>query len=457
MGILSPILTLSLDSGSDIFDIKRNTARKRKAFSCTSCKRLKIKCDKKRPSCEYCEYRGKKCQYPDDEELQMVKLNPHNLNSTTHMMNLSFEELLLLKFYDNHHMEILGVKEGTPRYDIWRYQVPRLVNESPIIKESIFGLSSLAMLACIDIDKANDVYITADSNHSLYYTINEYFHSQVTALNELCLTLNESRNNNQIIKWNDKQIVEILVLNYTFYIFCCLHPHEIIPLVHFYDGSGIVGNDILGVTKGFLSCINHVGLGILESRYASILFIEERKLQLPSYQLNYKPIESLRQYLSQYRSYLTRSDYDLYDNAIRYMELAIYRCFKFNYMVPMFRWMFFLDERFLDYLRSRHVFALKIMYIYSTLCQYSGFNIDEKSNVWMKYMIQYKEMGYMLSNGLFSELLALIWWDEYDQRLFELADQNFRGHKGIEYFEEILSLMGMDDKIISMDSDNFSD
>ncbi|KAK6464393.1 hypothetical protein DFJ63DRAFT_333962 [Scheffersomyces coipomensis] len=196
----------SLTKVSGVNKNKKNKAtrsRRRSKNGCLSCKRLKIKCDEKKPSCEYCLDTNRQCSYVsspispspvltpindntpikafndkdyDEEESRLVKLwapptigitiNNRLINSINYL-NVKSYEMELLDFFrknclflftfglkshrDNANVNGFGNVYGNSatKTENWSGLIPQMFFQSEIVRNSICSFSSLNLFSII--------------------------------------------------------------------------------------------------------------------------------------------------------------------------------------------------------------------------------------------------------------------------------------------------------------------
>ncbi|KAK6199304.1 uncharacterized protein RJT21DRAFT_115097 [Scheffersomyces amazonensis] len=174
---------------------------------CSSCKKLRIKCDENKPRCEYCQHTNRECKYPStfrfvqsprtkqrnrlknleeifdlvdnlvfrsknrqypyhriaiaDQDLKETNLtNELILNQTTAQLRISKFELRLLNFFHNVSIHIFSHGLGKEAYDVWAKHVPNLFLQSPLVRNSIYSFASISLFPLCDLQglrKIDDV------------------------------------------------------------------------------------------------------------------------------------------------------------------------------------------------------------------------------------------------------------------------------------------------------------
>lgn len=167
---------------------------KRSRGGCSSCRRLKIKCDETRPICEYCQHTHRNCEYlppkprkprskkpkvielfredsvdsylsvsTDREGSLVADLNVQCLvNSSSQQLGLTRLELRLLNFFNMYCVDLFTYGCNTRVERVWREEVPTLFASSNLVRQAVFSFSCINLwplcdlLALRDLDREID-------------------------------------------------------------------------------------------------------------------------------------------------------------------------------------------------------------------------------------------------------------------------------------------------------------
>lgn len=158
-------------------DVVTKPKSKRSRNGCSSCKKLKIKCNEDKPYCEYCVQTGRQCIYEfkqnaskiDKKEkpsrtnvqintkthsaasdLAVININDkrlRKLNSMSCQLNVTKLELKLLKYYIEFGPTFLSYNVTKSSFNFWCEVVPKLWCTSDLVKTSLYAVSSARLLA----------------------------------------------------------------------------------------------------------------------------------------------------------------------------------------------------------------------------------------------------------------------------------------------------------------------
>ncbi|CCH42017.1 putative transcriptional regulatory protein [Wickerhamomyces ciferrii] len=214
---------------------KTSTISKRSKNGCVSCKNLKIKCTEEKPFCEYCVHTGRQCIYfqkpsvkikvfkkklgrprkkskesvdsgetvessdskdkidissrstsssstPPDLQLINSKSNK-NLNSPQIQLEITPFQLNLLKFYLEFGADFFTFNVLEKTHNFWEFEVPQLWCQSDLIKNSIYMLSSVRLLANYEESSFQNIHIEYDDNSNSQIVKNSSSISSSSSIN----------------------------------------------------------------------------------------------------------------------------------------------------------------------------------------------------------------------------------------------------------------------------------
>ncbi|CAG87477.1 DEHA2D18810p [Debaryomyces hansenii CBS767] len=419
---------------------------------CLSCKKLKIKCDEAKPKCEYCEHTKRECIYPDPstikrgrkaktiktverkERIEQINSSAVELwnrqmclNSVARQLDISQFEFRLLHYFQEHYIRI---ENTDPLNKVWKFQVPKLWQESDIVRQSIFSLSAMHLWALCDLTSliqddimdykskkitflkninCNELFLHPNTLKAyLYDKTGEYFTNCLQRTN--CM-MDAIINQNYIIS-TVFQAAEVVISGILLFSFLALQPHGLIPLLS--CDSAIP--DILSMCKGMKTSMSYAFPLLYDSPYRGLFHLNET-MDPPTIteKDRYPLIEYLRDELEK-NSQVNKfpdDEYKIFKGAIDMLEIDFYRTIETNNPLPIYRWIFLIDIKMYDIIKvDRNSFGLKLMYIYTCLCVMCQFRLDKKTNIWLEYMDWYKDYNYRVFGK---------WNDSFDQEMYELV------------------------------------
>ncbi|KAK6462072.1 hypothetical protein DFJ63DRAFT_139205 [Scheffersomyces coipomensis] len=426
----------------------KNITRSR--AGCVSCKKLRIRCDQTRPKCEYCVHTNRECIYEtsnfvaaeysqlsqaklSDSELpleimnnskNLVKINlndninhceleyQYNLNKATSQLGISKFELRLLNFFNNFCL----CKFSKPAHSMWNRNVPPIFFQSDLIRNSIYAYSSLNLFnLCDDFeelriqDDLNSEIKSCDTIGSISFSATNK--RQVEVSNDLHIKTTNyfiktiSRKNQLIERFydpndtTDKSIIatELMVSSFVIFPFLAMHHHKLMTLVSF-DRSE---SDFISICQGIRNIMTSFGP---HSPFNNI-FASELKLKIPSVKQSSIPIivklrEDLEFEYDHKDLYLISIDkYNILYQMLESLQKSLHIFILIGNPVPLYRWILSITDRYLDLVYEKFPFALRFLYIYSSLATLSKFQLVNDSNLWVDYMKWYKKYNSHLFGG----------------------------------------------------------
>lgn len=463
--------------------------KRRSRGGCISCKHLRIKCSEDKPTCEYCYHTKRKCVYPtpkplkkDSKKASVSKRNNLELSSSSSrsssawssqldyeliknldkdeyepalheeltrdlvltqassMLGISRFELRLLQFFDQECITLLsfGVNKGIEK--AWRYGVPGLFLESELTRLAMFSFAAMTLTLGIDLnmvqglDAAEDerslahMYnINLDDPNNIYTKTTEYFMDTIGRTKNL-IALSDLDDNSQNFQ-DPKVAKELTVSSVLVFSYLALDPDRLIPLIDFTRES----TDLVQVAKGIRHTIMRCTPIVQNSDIGGILFFKALgKIDQPDLKLcEYPVIASLRDELYSLETDELSTDIIQEDNvleeSINGLMTSIWGCEIYKFPVPLFRYLMIISDEFRELLYKKHMFAIRIIYIYSALNAVAGFYFYRDRNVWKDYMKWYKNYVASTKENSCAEM---------DRQLYDLVvEKNFRWEDHTRFHE----------------------
>ncbi|KAK6199303.1 uncharacterized protein RJT21DRAFT_3112 [Scheffersomyces amazonensis] len=165
---------------------------KRSRNGCSSCKRLRIKCDETKPQCEYCSHTNRECIYPTKENVkrkkqrQMIRnatgvsidsledllrraekyhfvekdrreffkfQNQLVLSQATSQLGISRFELRLLNFFNNYCVYLFSFGVNRQVHNVWANHVPKLFLESELVRNSVYAFATINLFPLCELEQ----------------------------------------------------------------------------------------------------------------------------------------------------------------------------------------------------------------------------------------------------------------------------------------------------------------
>ncbi|KAH3675715.1 hypothetical protein WICMUC_002507 [Wickerhamomyces mucosus] len=432
---------LSLDNNK-LFEIPSKSkvskpkVRKRSKTGCVSCKRLKIKCSEDKPVCEYCLHTNRECIYPNSMIINNCQ-STKNLNSTNVHLNITRSELRLLKFFTEFSGSFFSFNKVDQLKNLWSIEVPKLWNQSDLVKNAIFTMSSIRLWAEYELNNIHTIRLEYDEedeqkNNTLLDKTSSYFSK----------TLQLIQNTTPV---DYDSTIQSVIAHIIVFTYVSIHPLPPLSLVSFNNEQSV---DLFHISESLH--INFIeGYEFFkDSKFEILSNAGERSIFIPE-----KTYESMFPFINYLKKYVTDSDCDdlgfvSYMNVIDQIELGCYRSLKLEYPLPIFRTIFGIsrEKDFVILLRQMDHIALKIMFYFSSLCSIYGFKLFKKFGVWDEYINKFilvcRDKGFTSVNGL---------EDKFDANLYYTAKLFQNDIVDIDLFEtnlklmELLKCVGMED------------
>ncbi|RLV93253.1 hypothetical protein JA1_002577 [Spathaspora sp. JA1] len=399
--------------------------KRRSRNGCLSCKRLKIKCDEAKPSCEYCAHTNRECIYPipgirgsqlsptreasrstspisvSPEAIEIV--NPSQdlpLIQTTSLLNVTPFELRLLNYFDHRCIDFFSFGVHSKVHNTWKLKVPQLFTSSDLVKQSIYSFSGMSLLT--EMELAGNVDGTAMA--PLYDIKSRLFEKTLTYFMN---TLYQSRTwLTEMRTENEEKMKEMVISSFLMFAFLGVHPYKLLPVISF-DKSQ---TDLVSISRGIREIIKVSTPIILKSNLRELFIIKDLPA-LPSMDsTSYPIIDQLLQDLT--KAELPYDERTTIQKAIQDLHDAMYAMMHFKYPIPFFRWIIILPDPYRDLLYQKHEFSIRLLYVFSSLCLIYHFHMLKESNMWLDYMQWFKKYSDVRYGGFVYDL---------DKWLYELG------------------------------------
>lgn len=270
---------------------------------CSNCRRLKIKCNEAKPSCEYCQHTNRECEYLppkprkprttkpkireicEDEPSRIVvdprpvisDLNVQSIiNSPSQQLGLTRLELRLLNFFNLYCIELFTYGMSKEVDNVWRHEVPSLFMSSNLVRSAVFSFSCINLWPLCDLISLRDLDRTFElsslhlvrdraghftSSDDASTTVKPVFHklynvpfdseesSDTLYVKTASYFLDSVRASQQKAMTaefdeNSNEKFEIIISGIIIFAFLSIHPHKLMPLVNFGEEENFIDEEL---------------------------------------------------------------------------------------------------------------------------------------------------------------------------------------------------------------------
>ena len=126
-------------------------------------------------------------------------------------------------------------------------------------------------------------------------------------------------------------------------------------------------------------------------------------------------------------------------DELHLLHFCLYRAARANYPIPIFRWLLFSERKFERMVREKRPMPLKLLYIFSCLNLLCRFSLFRHKNVWIEFIMWYKEHVFLQHGG---------WKDKSDELWYNIAvveqcEVRFNLFEGLASFDPLNPDMDM--------------
>lgn len=269
---------------------------------CSNCRKLKIKCNEAKPSCEYCQHTHRECEYLPPkprkprtkfkireihgEEPSRIVVDPRRvisdlnvqsiINSPSQQLGLTRLELRLLNFFNLYCIELFTYGMSKEVDNVWRHEVPSLFMSSNLVRSAVFSFSCINLWPLCDLislrdldrdfelsslhlkrDRAGHFTSSDDAStavepvfHKLYNVpLDSEESSDTLYVKTASYFLDSVRASQQKVmtaKFNENsnEKFEIIISGIIIFAFLCIHPHKLMPLVNFGEEENFIDEEL---------------------------------------------------------------------------------------------------------------------------------------------------------------------------------------------------------------------
>lgn len=310
---------------------------------------------------------------------------------------LSFE-INLLACYHDISIPYTTFFVNKRHMHIWTQIVPLHFSESQALKLCILAAGCLWMIPFIKL------HVNPAEFRDLAYPngeCNEDWKLEMMSgylLDALCLTnaaIHQLRNDTHGVGQYNSLLGNIMVSSAILYGIVGLYPGSLLPLVHFPGTGEELKVDFLSHSMKFrLLILEHFHL-LPELDVGDLFQLDEIRFIPP---MRIVVIEQIREKLNSHynaasfleiNSKLAEEIMILRDSLVA-LEKICALTIKYNYPVRLFQWLLFCRVEFIELVRKKTPFALRLLYLYACLCiRYRCWLFED--NMWTAFVHEYHE------------------------------------------------------------------
>jgi len=191
---------------------------------------------------------------------------------------------------------------------------------------------------------------------------------------------------------------------------------SIVKLVSFEPGE----TDLLLITKGIQHFRDMANVPLLGSDFVRIHHMKEDNLpktmmlssKIPIINHLLHDLQTMYQ-LSESTSPESIVEFQILNAAIERLQQQFYKAIKFQYPVPLFRYLLVVDDRLFDLVHAKNYLGLRIIFVVSCLELICQFMVLEESNIWHDYIHFYRHYTFQINNQC--------WKYPMDEALFNIT------------------------------------
>lgn len=398
---------------------------RRSRRGCASCRRLKIKCDERRPHCEYCTHTRRQCIYPEDETSVVVNKNSCSLNAVLVQLSLTRFETRLVHFFFNYCIPMLSYGQIPTIEYAWKAEVPRIFVALEAVRLALFAFLSINLWPCVDMAEVQSEDRLVEIRHmnsprgqllmdpsALESALSADLYKQTLGYFDKALKKSLSLTKHLKSSASVDDHGEFMILGILLFGFLGIHPYKVMPLITFdvIDGDYLrpVETDFLSYARSF-NRMASTSLEVMSSHsIGSILSLSNESFP---FQHIYPLVENLHHEMALYYPFdeissLNQEEVAAYTQTINVLQLLLELSVLRRYPLPLILWMEFFPDLIHVHIRQRHPLALHFVFMYAWFCIIIRFNLYEKENLWFDFIKSYADLSGLSSYE--SMLLDLI-------------------------------------------------
>lgn len=342
-------------------------------------------------------------------------------------MDVSSFEYRLLRYFHEVYL-VPGEMKQPPLHNLWQVQVPQLFHVSPLLRSSIFSLSSLYLWNLCDL--SSWIYDSNENSELKYMTLcnmqdlhdipnvseflqektNEYYSIMLRDMSQLMSVLaSPERQVNSV-----DEAAEIAISGILLFSFLALQTTQLIPLM----SEDLSQPDLLSMCRGMRVSMGKAWPLLYHSRFSG-LFYKNEVLTPPTVTELYPLVNHLRCELDNQHdlALVTTSQYEDFVHALDTLDIVIKSSVDQNFPLPLYKWIFLVKEEIYDYMRrDRLHYSLQLMFVVCCLNIITTFYLKRYSNMWIDYIHWYKEYCFVTFGS---------WDNDFDRRIYDLVHSKY--------------------------------
>ena len=350
------------------------------------------------------------------EENQQIEEIPREtqLTNATSILSMSRFELYLTDFFKERGQYIFNFNNRT-FMKVWFIELPMAFSYSSLVRLSHYAFSSLMLMHCLKLPVVKDIAAATGISSSLLATNNfispsqqqqlkimslQYFDQSVAEMKKLLDSSTLSNGSYPLPVANQLFFGLIFQFSYLAY------DHLSVPLLTF-DEKEL---DYISLCKSYKIATAKCIKPILDSPLRELfLYRMVKSTVAPENQVINPIIVSLSDELEELKDlYLDHigfmRQYEVYKGAINEIRQGIFSTAMCKFPFPFMLCCLDFSSELRDLMHEGDNFALRLLFVYSSLCIFCKFYMEREANLWTDYVIWYKERSTFLDGGMVNEV-----------------------------------------------------
>jgi len=449
--------------------VQKKPRLQRSKNGCLSCRKLKIKCNEVKPTCEYCVQTGRQCIYQVLPQVKLIrrqnkKNKKHSvvndpdissvssvssingleeastdsclinnkplqkLNSLSYQLKVTPFELQLLKFYLDFAPDFFTFNINSQAGEFWSNVIPSLWCCSDLIKNSIYAISSVRILASYDANDASKVYfqeehgmssqlistsglIKSNGRVNVYEEATKYVKNTLNLV-EMYKSMISYTDDKQSLLCDNEELVGQLFVAKKLVTGCRLiHPSITENELNINEKNSVL-LDVMNNTHDFFDKVGPFIKMLENTKYHNIGLFDNMELKvsdLEKYQDLFF-INKLKDYITENSSPIDVSQI-VYLDAIFKFESGCRRALCYRFPISLFKIIVEIafDQDFIDLLKNKDHIAMKIIYnvcCLNTIFHYKLYGKSEFYGEFIDYYENYSKEKFPDTNGFEDDIDA---------------------------------------------------
>ncbi|RCK57746.1 hypothetical protein Cantr_06252 [Candida viswanathii] len=370
----------------------------KRVVRCLSCRKLKIRCDEGKPSCEYCRHRGKVCVYPEKEETPAPKQDslciiPQNVFYGEFVTSMSQVDFDILNLFIEKYELVLAFGSKV-LIATWQEEVRDLVHQNQLLRKSYLTMGSQIILHFEDDEILGEISMVTDfpvddlkstalvslygKNKLLLKTIN-YFNESLHELMECIAKVQQG----ELTETMAREVFASGMILYGYMVYA----YPLLPLVSF--DNQVVDYLTLAVKFDIVEKICATTLA-KSSFYKFFMYPDDEEyLRIASPPV----ITELQTHLDLLRREETLSgeELEICTQTLQVFKLGIHRALHLGSPHPIFNALISFGSDFCCLVHEGNEFATRLLFVYSTVVVFCKYYIKRDRNIWIDYINWFKE------------------------------------------------------------------